>query len=111
MVHLKNRSLLRIAFFFIATISFLFRVVEPSIHILHHHHEENEVCDDLNVHFHEKEEECEWSDASILVLDWKKSAPQLPTLAFIDLEFRVFENDHFKSINTHCFLRGPPVIS
>lgn len=102
--------MLRIAFFFIASVLFLFRVLEPSVHILHHHHEKSEVCDDLDVHFHDQEEECEWSDASILVLDWKNSSPKLPTLAFIDLEFPVFGNDHFKSINTHYFLRGPPVI-
>ena len=101
----------RILFFFIASVSFLFRVVEPSIHILHHHHEESEACDDLDVHFHENEEECTWSDASILVMDWKNSGPKLPTLAFIDPEFRVLRNDHFKNINAHCFLRGPPVIS
>lgn len=107
----KKKSLYRIAFFFIASVSFLFRVVEPSIHILHHHHEENEACDDLDVHFHENEEECTWSDASILVLDWKNSGPKLPRLAFIDLEYRVCDNNHFKSINTNCFSRGPPVIS
>ena len=65
----------------------------------------------MDVHFHENEEECEWSNASILVLDRKNPAPELPTLAFIDIEFRVFGNDYFKSINTYYFLRGPPVIS
>tara|TARA_Y100000389_G_C17372598_1_gene469848 strand:- start:339 stop:647 length:309 start_codon:yes stop_codon:yes gene_type:complete len=102
---------LRIAFFFIASVSFLFRVVEPSIHILHHHHEDNEVCDDLDVHFHEKDESCSWSDASLLHLSWKNPAPELPKVAFIDLDFRVFSNKYFKSINTYFFLRGPPVIA
>lgn len=100
----------RFVFFIVVSSTFLFRIVEPSIHLLHHHHEEKTVCNDLDTHFHETKESCTWSDASLLLSDGGHHFLELPTLIFEEGVFEVFKSDHFKRLNTHRYLRGPPVI-
>jgi hypothetical protein len=102
--------LFRYAFFVVAFSTFLLRIVEPSIHLLHHHHEENIVCNDFDLHFHEAKESCSWSDASLLLSDFKNYFLELTQIVFEEKVFEVFNNEYFKGLNTHRYLRGPPVI-
>ena len=106
----KAKKLFRHLFFVVAFSTFLLRIVEPSIHLLHHHHEENIACNDFDIHFHETKESCSWSDASLLLSDWENHFLELPLIVFEERVFEVFNSDHFKSLNTHYYLRGPPVI-
>jgi len=102
--------LFRFTFFIVALSTFLLRIVEPSIHLLHHHHEENRVCNDFDIHFHEAKESCTWSDASLLLSDWKSQFSPESKIVFEERKFEELESHYFECINTHCYLRGPPVI-